>query len=105
MKSLYILGLGGALAVSTHAWADDRATSLGAVDGVLSFCSTIHPSERHDYKQLRKSLTGAKSDRELDSMERTDSYRRAFATLLEVLEGAPRDWTAQSCLTAIGAGK
>jgi hypothetical protein len=107
MKSLYILGLSAALAVSTHAWADagDRASSLGAVDGVLRFCTNIHPSERHDYKELRKSLTGAKSDRELDSMERTDSYRRAFVTLLEVLEGAPQDWAAQSCLTAITARK
>ena len=105
MKSFYILGLSAALAVSTHAWADDRGASLGAVDGVLTFCSSIHPSERHDYKQLRKSLTGAKSDRELDSMERTDTYKRAFATLLEVLQGAPQDWAAQSCLTAIGAGK
>jgi hypothetical protein len=107
MKSFYILGLGAALVVSTHAWADagDRAASLGAVDGVLRFCTGIHPSERHDYKQQRQSLTGAKSDRELDSMERTDSYRRAFATLLEVLEGAPRDWAAQSCLTAIGEAK
>ena len=105
MKSFYILGLGAALAFSAHAWADDRAASLGAVDGVLKFCTDIHPSETHDYKQLRKSLTGAKSDRELDSMERTDSYKRAFATLLEVLEGAPRDWAVQSCLTAIGGAK
>jgi hypothetical protein len=107
MKSFYVLGLSAALAVSTHAWADvgDRAASLGAVDGVLSFCTSIHPSQKHDYKELRKSLTGARSDRELDSMERTDSYRRAFVTLVEVLEGAPRDWVAQSCLAAIGAGK
>jgi hypothetical protein len=105
MKSFYILGLSGALAFSAHAWADDRAASLGAVDGVLRFCTSIQPSERHDYKELRKSLTGAKSERELDSMEQTDGYRRAFATLLEVLQGAPRDWAAQSCLTAIGERK
>ena len=107
MKSFYILGLSAALAVSTHAWADagDRASSLGAVDGVLRFCTSIHPSERHDYKGLRQSLTGAKSDRELDSMEQTDSYRRAFVTLIGVLEGAPQDWAARSCLTAIGEAK
>jgi hypothetical protein len=108
MKTFYILVLSAALAVSAHAWADaggDRAQSLGAVDGVLSFCTKVHPSDRHEYKELRKSLTGAKSDRELDSMERTDTYRRAFTTLQEVLQGAPQDWAAQACLTAIGTGK
>jgi hypothetical protein len=107
MKTFYILGLSAALAVSGHAWADagDRAQSLGAVDGVLSFCTKVHPSDRHEYKELRKSLTATKSDRELDSMERTDTYRRAFITLQEVLQGAPQDWVAQACLTAIGTGK
>jgi hypothetical protein len=104
MKAFCILAVGAALAASAQARADGASKSsvLGEIDTVVTFCSQINAGEKSHYKELERSVTGVKSDRDLDAMEKTDDYKRASATMKDVLEGAPQEWAAQACLQAIG---
>lgn len=67
------------------------------MDAAVTFCTGVDPGNSRQYQQLRKSAVGDQSDRQLDAMESTPSYKQTYSLVSTMLAGAPHDWAVTTC--------
>ena len=110
MKTRLLVGVSLGLALSALTPNLAAATTgpaldpmaLGAVDGVLQFCTRIDASHSASYAALRVKRFGNRSRAIFAAAQQTAQYQDALKQLDTILVGAPLPWATRSCLRIIG---
>jgi len=85
---------------SSHDDADRSppdAQSVGALQGVVDFCSSVDPKDAEPIEKLVKSLMKGLSAQQIAKDELTTDYKNARQTVTTVLAEFPSDQTLAAC--------
>jgi hypothetical protein len=102
MKKQSLILLASTLAVGSLAHAGPLPPALlGEVNGILSYCESVDRRDEDRFEKMEKSFAEGLSRRDLESMEKDQSYRANFSVMQSVFRSMPAGDALQLCKSAV----
>jgi hypothetical protein len=98
MKLGHILFVAAAAVLPQFAQADTRELDIGAMQGMLGFCSHLDPKDDKRFDEQAKRLTAGLSEQKIDEIKRTSDYKQAYQLLGTVLKELPQSEALPACV-------
>jgi hypothetical protein len=100
MQFRYIFMTAAAAMLAQHAQAANPpdALALGALQGMLGFCSQIDAKDDKRFDQHAERLTAGLSDRQIREIKASADYKQAYQLLTTVLKELPPAEALPGCV-------